>query len=160
QIGQCLCNILLGFGVNLLCVEPFGPVPDLVNRGAKFVELDQAWRESDVVFLQVPLLPSTRHMFNKDILPKLKKGMALINTSRGGLVDTTALVEGLRSGVVSMAGLDVYEKESSYFFRDCSDTPVQDPVLAELLSFNNVVLTGHQAFFTQEAINAIVDTTF
>ncbi|CAM9770698.1 unnamed protein product [Ascophyllum nodosum] len=168
RIGQCLCNILLGFGVKLLCVEEFGPVEDLVQRGAKFVEIDEAWKEADVVFLQIPLLPSTKHIFNEDVLPKLKKGMILINTSRGGLVNTEALIKGIRSGAVGMAGLDVYEHEAGYFFRDCSQTPVQaglflplgDQVLAELLSLNNVLLTGHQAFFTQEAINGIVDATF
>eukprot|EP00752_Nemacystus_decipiens_P002468 g2324.t1 len=159
KIGRCLSNILLGFGVRLLCVEPFGEIPELVERGAEFVELEEMWPQADVVFLQVPLLPSTRHMINDDVLPKLKKGMTLINTSRGGLVDTETLIKGLRSGVIRQAGLDVYENESPYFFRDCSDTPVQDHVLAELLGFNNVLLTGHQAFFTQEAIDSIVDTT-
>ncbi|CBJ30257.1 2-hydroxyacid dehydrogenase [Ectocarpus siliculosus] len=160
RIGQCLSNILLGFGVKLLCVDAFGEVPDLVKRGATFVALEEVWPEADVVFLQVPLLPSTRHMINDDVLPKLKKGMTLINTSRGGLVDTETLIKGLRSGVIRQAGLDVYENEAPYFFKDCSDTPVQDPLLSELLSFNNVLLTGHQAFFTQEAIDGIVNTTF
>ncbi|CAN0230435.1 unnamed protein product [Pylaiella littoralis] len=160
RIGQCLSNILLGFGVKLLCVEPSGEIPYLVERGAKFVELEEMWPEADIVFLQVPLFPSTRHMINDDVLPKLKKGMTLINTSRGGLVDTETLIKGLRSGVIRQAGLDVYENEAPYFFKDCSNTPVQDHVLAELLSFNNVLLTGHQAFFTQEAIDGIVNTTF
>eukprot|EP00903_Cladosiphon_okamuranus_P019710 g18112.t1 len=160
RIGQCLSNILLGFGVRLLCVEPSGEIPELVERGAEFVELEEMWPQADIVFLQVPLFPSTRHMINDDVLPKLKRGMTLINTSRGGLVDTETLLKGLRSGVIRQAGLDVYENEAPYFFKDCSDTPVQDHVLAELLGFNNVLLTGHQAFFTQEAIDGIVDTTF
>ncbi|CAM9401758.1 unnamed protein product [Hapterophycus canaliculatus] len=159
RIGQCLCDILLGFGVKLLCVDACGPVERLVEKGAKFVELEEVWPQADVVFLQVPLFPSTRHMINDDVLPKLKKGMTLINTSRGGLVDTQSLIKGLRSGVIRQAGLDVYENETPYFFKDCSNAPVQDNVLAELLGFNNVLLTSHQAFFTQEAIDAIVDTT-
>ncbi|CAM9735813.1 unnamed protein product, partial [Sphacelaria rigidula] len=86
-IGRCLCNILLGFGVKLLCVDAMGEIAELTERGASFVELDEAWRTADVIFLQVPLFPSTQHMFNEDVLPKLKKGVALINTSRGGARD-------------------------------------------------------------------------
>ncbi|CAM9665847.1 unnamed protein product [Scytosiphon promiscuus] len=144
RIGQCLCDILLGFGVKLLCVDSCGQVDRLVDRGAKFVELEEMWPQADIVFLQVPLLPSTRHMINDDVLPKLKKGMTLINTSRGGLVDTKSLIKGLRSGAIRQAGLDVYENETPYFFKDCSNTPVQDHTLAELLGFNNVLLTSHQ----------------
>eukprot|EP00611_Tribonema_gayanum_P008787 TRINITY_DN1841_c0_g2_i2.p1 TRINITY_DN1841_c0_g2~~TRINITY_DN1841_c0_g2_i2.p1 ORF type:complete len:511 (-),score=142.39 TRINITY_DN1841_c0_g2_i2:352-1884(-) len=158
KIGQCLCNILLGFGVNLICFDVY-PNDGLKAKGAKYVEMDEIWGTSTVIFLMTPLLPSTHHIFNSEVLPKLKRGVYIINTSRGGLVETKALISGLKSGAVGGAALDVYENEAGYFFRDHSDTVVADEQLTQLLSFHNVILTAHQAFFTQDAITNIVNTT-
>ncbi|CAM9600536.1 unnamed protein product [Chrysoparadoxa australica] len=147
KIGQCLCNILLGFGANLLCFDLFQS-QELKDKGATYVSQDEIWSSCDVIFLMMPLLPATRHTLNAAVLPKLKRGVTIINTSRGGLVDTVALLEGLRSGVIGAAGLDVYEKEADFFFKDCSDKPLDDEVLTSLLGMNQVVMTAHQAFFT------------
>lgn len=158
KIGQCLCNILLGFGVKLICYDVH-PSDEVKAKGATYVDMDTVWGTSDVIFLMTPLFPQTHHMFNKSVLPKLKKGVYLINTSRGALIETEALIEGLRSKTIAGAGLDVYEYESKYFFRDHSNDMIEDHMLTDLLSFHNVLLTAHQAFFTQEAIDKIVSTT-
>jgi D-lactate dehydrogenase len=107
----------------------------------------------------MPLLPATKHTLNKDVLPKLKKGMLLINTSRGGLIDTEALLSGLASGIIAGCGLDVYENEQEYFFQDWSGRNITDPLLLALMGQPGVVMTAHQAFFTKEAVNKITQTT-
>jgi len=117
-------------------------------------------RESDIITLHIPLFPETHHMINAEAIARMKRGVMLINTSRGGLVDTLALIEGLKSGQIASAGLDVYEEESHYFFEDFSGNVIADDVLARLLTFNNVVITSHQGFLTKEALVSIADTTF
>jgi D-lactate dehydrogenase len=158
KIGAILCNIILGFGAKLICFDVFEN--DAVKlAGGSYVTQEEIYAQSDVLFLMMPLLPPTKHTINKDMLSKLKKGVILINTSRGGLVDTKALLDGLHSGIISGVGMDVYENEQEYFFQDWSARQVQDPDLVALLGNNNVVLTAHQAFFTQEAVDKIISTT-
>jgi len=160
RIGRCTVDILLGFGCRILAYDKVQH-EDLAGRAeVEYVDLDRLFRESDVISLYVPLLPETYHLINADTIAKMKPGVMVINTSRGGLVDTTALIEGLKSGRIGSAGLDVYEEESEYFFEDFSDAIITDDLLARLLTFNNVLVTSHQAFFTREALANIADTTF
>lgn len=155
QIGQAAAEILLGFGCRVLAFDKF-PAP---RPGVDYVELDTLFRESDIITLHVPLFPETHHLINAKTIQQMKDGVMLINTSRGGLVDTRALIDGLKSGKVGFAGLDVYEEEAGVFFHNISDQVLTDDVLARLLTFNNVVITSHQAFLTREALANIADTT-
>lgn len=158
KIGQILCSIIKGFGANILCYDVFEN--DTVKElGGVYVTQDEIFEKSDVLFLMMPLLPATKHTINMKILPKLKKGVLLINTARGGLVDTKALIAGLQSGQIGGVGLDVFENEQEYFFQDWSAKAIEDTDLTSLLGNNKVVLTAHQAFFTQEAVDKIVGTT-
>ena len=125
----------------------------------QYVDLDTLFFESDIITLHAPLLPSTRHMINSEAIDKMKPGVMIINTSRGALVDTGAMLAGLKSGKIGYAGLDVYEEESDYFFEDFSDRVMTDDLLARLTTFNNVLVTSHQAFLTREALINIADTT-
>lgn len=158
KIGGILCNILNGFGVNLLCNDVYEN-DDVKKIGGKYVSKEELYTQSDVIFLMMPLLPATHHTINMDVLPKLKEGVLLINTSRGGLVETKALLEGLKTGQIGGIGMDVYENEADYFFQDWSARQITDTDLVALLGQNNVLLTAHQAFFTKEAVNKIVATT-
>jgi D-lactate dehydrogenase len=136
------------------------PNAQLAGRAdVKYVELDELLRQSDIVTLHVPLFAETHYLINADAIRRMKRGAMLINTSRGGLVDTKALIDGLKSGQIGLAGLDVYEEEAGIFFHDISNRVLGDDVLARLLTFNNVVITSHQAFLTQEALANIADTT-
>ncbi|KAL7508801.1 hypothetical protein ACHAXN_009868 [Cyclotella atomus] len=158
KIGQILCSIVKGFGANLLVYDVFEA--DCVKEmGGKYVSKEEIYQTCDVIFLMMPLLPATKHTINADVLPLLKKGVIIINTSRGGLIDTTALLDGIKSGIIGGAGIDVYENEGDYFFQDWSAKNVDDPVLQQLLGNNKIVMTAHQAFFTREAIDKIVGTT-
>ena len=158
KIGQILCNIILGFGAKLICYDVFQS-EDVKKAGGTYVSQDEIYAQSDVIFLMMPLLPATKHTINDSVLPKLKKGVLLINTSRGGLVDTKALLKGLNTGIISGVGMDVYENEGEYFFQDWSAKNIKDPDLTALLGTPNVVLTAHQAFFTKEAVDKITSTT-
>lgn len=158
KIGQILCNILHGFRANLFCYDVYES-EDVKKLGAKYVSKEEIFENCHVIFLMMPLLPQTKHTINMDVLKKLKKGVLIINTARGALIDTTALITGLQSGVIGGCGLDVYENEQQYFFQDWSAKNIEDPELTALLGNNKVVLTAHQAFFTKEAIDKIVDTT-
>ncbi len=159
KIGQCVINILLGFGCRVLVFDAF-PNPEVSSRvGVDYVELDQMLSQSDIITLHVPLTPETQHLIDGSTIGKMKDGVMLINTSRGELVDTRTLIDGLKSGKIGAAALDVYEEEAGVFFRDLSDQVLTDDVLARLLSFNNVVVTSHQAFLTHEALANIADTT-
>ena len=158
KIGQILCSIVKGFGANILCYDVFEN--DVVKElGGTYVSKDEIFQHSDVLFLMMPLLPATKHTINIDVLSKLKKGVLLINTARGGLVDTKALIAGLQSGQIGGVGLDVFENEQEYFFQDWSAKAIEDQTdLNTLLGNNKVVLTAHQAFFIQEAVDKIVGT--
>ncbi len=135
------------------------PNASLAMDGAEYVGMDRLFAESDVITLHCPLTPETHHMINAETLAAMKTGVMLINTSRGPLIDAVAAIEALKSGQLGYMGLDVYEEESDLFFRDLSDRVIQDDVFTRLLTFPNVLITGHQAFFTHEAMEAIADTT-
>ncbi|SDK26883.1 D-lactate dehydrogenase [Pseudomonas delhiensis] len=158
QIGQVFAQIMRGFGCRILAYDPY-PNPAIEALGGRFVGLDQLLAESDVISLHCPLNDATRHLVNADSLQRMKRGAMLINTGRGALVDTPALIEALKSGQLGYLGLDVYEEEAEIFFADRSDLPLQDDVLARLLTFPNVIITAHQAFLTREALAAIAGTT-
>jgi D-lactate dehydrogenase len=159
KIGQCLIDILLGFGCHVLAFDKV-PHQQLATRpGVRYVELAELFPQSDIITLHVPLFSETRHLINAAAISRMKNGVMLINTSRGGLVDTKALIDGLKSSKIGYAGLDVYEEEAGIFFHNISDKVLTDDVLARLLTFNNVVVTSHQAFLTREALANIADTT-
>jgi D-lactate dehydrogenase len=159
KIGICMLEILRGFGCRLLAYSRTAK-PELTERlGVEFVPLDQLLAESEIISLHAPLTPQTHHLIDADAIGKMRDGVMLINTSRGGLLDTRALLDGLKSGKIGYAGLDVYEEESGYFFEDYSDRVLTDDVLARLTTFNNVVVTSHQGFLTVDALGNIADTT-
>jgi D-lactate dehydrogenase len=158
KIGECLCRIVTGFGCRVLAFDPH-PNPACEALGVRYVALPELLAASDIVSLHCPLTPSTRHLIDGAALRGMKRGAMLINTSRGAVVDTRALIAALKSGQLGSLGLDVYEEESDLFFRDLSAEVLHDDVFARLLTFNNVVVTGHQAFFTEDALAAIADTT-
>jgi D-lactate dehydrogenase len=159
KIGRCTVDILLGFGCRVLAFDKY-PSEELGRReGVEYVDLERVWAESDIISLHVPLFPETHHLVNPSTIAQMKDGVMLINTSRGGLVDTRALIEGLKTGKIGSAGLDVYEEEAGIFFHDMSGQVLSDDVLARLMTFRNVVVTSHQAFLTHEALGNIADTT-
>lgn len=158
QIGSVVARILTGFGCKVLAFDPFEN-PDCVDIGVRYVPLDTLLRESDIITLQCPLTPQTRHLIDADAVAKLKSGAMIINTSRGAVVDAKALIGGLKSGQIGSVGLDVYEEEAGLFFEDQSATFIRDDIFARLLTFPNVLITGHQGFFTHEALTAIAETT-
>ncbi|MGA9523770.1 MAG: 2-hydroxyacid dehydrogenase [Myxococcaceae bacterium] len=158
RIGTATANIFLGFGCKVIAFDPKRN-PDLEQRGVRYVSLDELYAQSDVVSLHVPLMPATHHLLNAQAFAKMKRGVFIVNTSRGALIDSRALVEALKSQHIGGAALDVYEEEEGLFFRDLSDQVIQDDVLARLLTFPNVVITAHQAFLTHEALHNIAETT-
>ncbi|MEA5466598.1 2-hydroxyacid dehydrogenase [Leptothoe sp. PORK10 BA2] len=158
KIGQCFAQIMNGFGCQLLAYD-VQPNPACVELGVDYVELPQLLSRADIISLHCPLLPATHHLINAQSLQHLKPGAMLINTSRGGLIDTPAVIEAIKSGRVGYLGIDVYEQEGGLFFEDLSDTVIQDDTFQLLQSFPNVVITAHQGFFTQEALHNIAETT-
>jgi D-lactate dehydrogenase len=158
KIGALVARILAGFGCRLL-VHDVRQNPACLALGAQYVELEELFSASDIVTLHCPLTPETHHMIDDGSLPRMKDGVMIINTSRGGLVDTHAVIQGLKSGKIGYLGLDVYEEETELFFEDLSHTVIQDDVFSRLLTFPNVLITGHQAFFTREAVENIAATT-
>jgi D-lactate dehydrogenase len=158
RIGTIVTQILTGFGCQVL-LNDVQRNPLLANAGAKYVEIDTLLAESDVITLHCPLTPETHHLINRESLAKSKPGVMLINTSRGGLIDTTAAVHSLKTGQLGFLGLDVYEEESGIFFRGLSDHVIQDDTSLRLLTFPNVLITRHQAFFTIESMRAIAEIT-
>jgi D-lactate dehydrogenase len=158
KIGLCTARILLGFGCKVIAFDPF-PNPDIEKIGAKYVPLDELLATSDVISLHCPLTPETSHIIDDAAFTKMKRGMMLINTSRGALVDARAAINALKSGQLGYFGMDVYEEEADLFFEDLSDRIIHDDVFTRLLTFNNVLITGHQAFFTRNALEQIARTT-
>ena len=158
NIGSNIARIMKGFGANVLAYDPISN-PDCIRIGIKYFTLGELFEQSDIISLHLPLTHDTHHIINKDALDQMKQGVMLINTSRGGLVDTSAVIEALKSGKVGYLGLDVYEEEEELFFEDLSGHILQDDTFARLLTFPNVVITGHQAFFTKEALKDIAETT-
>ncbi len=160
RIGRCTIDILRGFGCQILAYDKFRDPELLAAPDVRYVELDELFACADIVTLHVPLFPETKHLINQAAIESMKDGVMVINTSRGGLVDTRTLIHGLKSGKIGSAGLDVYEEEAGIFFTDMSDKILTDDVLARLMTFNNVVVTSHQAFLTRKALANIAETTF
>ncbi len=158
QIGTVMVRILTGFGCRVLAHDPF-PRQEVAALGAEYVSLQALYEKSQIITLHLPLGPQTRHLIDDQALSRMRPGALLINTGRGALIDTKALVEHLKQGKLGGAGLDVYEEEESVFFKDMSGQVLQDDVLARLLTFPNVLITSHQGFLTQEALDNIADTT-
>jgi D-lactate dehydrogenase len=158
KIGARVARILLGFGCEVLAYD-VAPADDCRSMGVNYLALEEIWTRSDIITLHSPLTPETRHMVDTAAIARMKPGVMIINTGRGALVDTAALIAGLKSGRIGYLGLDVYEEEEGLFFRDLSSHVIQDDVFARLLTFPNVIVTAHQAFFTREALRAISETT-
>lgn len=158
KIGQCVAELLQGFGCKLLAHDPY-PNESLKDMGVEYVELPELFSSSDIITLHCPLMPETHHIINDSAIRMMKEGVMLINTSRGALVDTPDVIEGLKGGKIGYLGLDVYEEEGDLFFEDLSEKVIQDDVFSRLLTFPNVIVTGHQAFFTVDAMKSIAETT-
>ncbi|HNX68206.1 MAG TPA: 2-hydroxyacid dehydrogenase [Candidatus Omnitrophota bacterium] len=159
QIGKAAIEILKGFGMRVLAYDLFRDTSYQQRIGFDYVDLPTLYRESDIVSLHCPLSKETHHLIGEKAIAQMKPGVMLINTGRGMLIDSRALIDGLKTGKIGYAGLDVYEEESEYFFEDFSNAVMPDDVLARLLSFNNVLITSHQGFFTREALRNIAQTT-
>lgn len=158
KIGEAFARIMLGFGCKVLAYDVF-PNQSLIDSGVNYASLDEVLRESDIVSLHCPLTDKTLHLINENSITKMKTGVMLINTSRGALVDTQAVIEGLKSKKIGYLGLDVYEQESNIFFNDLSEEILVDDTLARLMTFPNVLITSHQGFLTEEALTQIAIVT-
>jgi len=159
KIGRIVAQILRGFGMKVLAHDPFPAQEWAKQQGVDYVDARTLAGNSDVISLHIPLTPETKHIIRRETLDLVKPGTVLINVSRGALVDTTALIEALKSGKLAGVGLDVYEEEEGIFFEDLSGQVLQDDELARLLTFPNVLITSHQAFLTREALADIARTT-
>lgn len=157
-IGTVFARIASGFGMHLLASDP-RPNPDALEVGARYVDLDELLAGADVISLFAPLTEATHHMIDAAAIARMKPGVMVVNTSRGALIDTKAVIDGLKSGRIGALGLDVYEEEGPLFFEDRSASVIADDVFSRLLTFPNVIITGHQAFFTAEAVAGIAETT-
>ncbi len=158
RIGAVLAKIMHGFGCRVIAEDSWQN-PDCLALGVEYVDLDTLLAQSDIISLHCPLTAETRHMINAQSIGKMKHGVMLINTGRGALVDTRAVIAALKTKHIGALGLDVYEQEESLFFEDHSDDIIQDDVLQRLLTFPNVLITSHQGYFTHEAVTAIAETT-
>lgn len=158
QIGLATARIFAGFGCGLLAHDPHEN-PEFKALGGRYLSLEQLYAESDIISLHCPLTPENHHLINGYAISQMKPGVMLVNTSRGGLIDTHATIMALKSGRIGYLALDVYEQEGDVFFRDLSDEIQSDDVLSRLLTFPNVLITGHQGFFTQEALTQIAEET-
>ena len=154
RIGKCFINICKGFGMNVICYDAY-PSDETLN----YVTLDEIFEKSDIISLHCPLTPETRHLINEDSIKKMKKGVSIINTSRGALIDTNALLKGITDRIIGDACLDVYEEEGELFYEDKSGHIMNDDTLLKLIAMPNVIITSHQAFLTHEALENIADTT-
>lgn len=158
RIGQLVGGIMRGFGCEVLGYDPVVVnLPE--NLGIKVVSFSGAIEQSDILSLHCPLTPETRHLIDQASLQRCRRGFMLINTSRGALIDTPAVIEALKSGQLGSLGIDVYEDEAAWFYEDYSSRIINDDVLSRLISFPNVLITGHQGFFTREALTTIAETT-
>ena len=159
KIGAILVKILHGFGCNILAYDNSEDGELIEKYGIRYTDCSTICRQADIISLHVPLVPSTKHLIDAKRISLMKPGVMLINTSRGGLVDTKAVIESLKTGKVGYFGMDVYEEEEGLFFEDHSDEILQDDVIARLMTFSNVLITSHQAFLTDTALTNIADTT-
>lgn len=158
KIGQAFCRIALGFGAKVLAYDKY-PSDGMKGKGVEYKEFDQVLSKSDILSLHCPLTPDTNHLINRESLKKMKAGAMLINTSRGKLVDTAAVIESLKNEHLGFLGIDVYEQEEKLFFRDLSELIIRDDQIAQLMIFPNVLITAHQGFFTKESMEEITRTT-
>ncbi len=159
RIHKALIKILLGFEMEVLAYDKY-PDEDFAGKtGYRYTTLNELFSRLDLISLNCPLTRETEYLISRNTIKKMKDGVILINTGRGKLINTAHLIEGLKSGKIGSAGLDVYEEESRFFFEDLSDRILTDDVLARLLTFNNVIITSHQGFFTKEAMHNIAKTT-
>ena len=158
NIGQAFCKIMLGFGCNVMAFDVIAN-KDMEAIGVTYHPLIDIYRAADIVSLHCPLNDQTKHIINAQTIPMLKKGVMLINTSRGALLDTNAVIAGLKNGHIGYLGIDVYEQEEKLFFKDLSDTIIEDDTIQRLMSFSKVLVTAHQAFFTHEAVTQIASIT-
>lgn len=158
QIGINVARIMKGIGCEILAYDPI-PNPACEEFGVRYVSLTELLSESDIVTLHCPLMPETYHIINAETIQHMKPGVMLINTSRGALLDTSEVITALKDGHIGYLGLDVYEEEQDLFFENLSNQVLQDDTFARLLTFPNVLITGHQAFFTREALERIASTT-
>lgn len=159
KIAKILIQILRGFGMNVLAYDLYPDYNFAREHQVVYCTLDELYHSSDIISLHCPLTEQTKCLINDYSISKMKDGVMIINTGRGQLIHTNALIEGLKTKKVGYAGLDVYEEEEPYFYEDKSDKIIDDDTLARLLSFNNVIVTSHQAFFTKEAMTNIAHTT-
>ena len=159
KIGKTLIKILRGFDMDVLAFDPYPDENFAGENSIHYVELDELFNRSDIISLNCPLTKETEYLINKNTIGIMKDGVMLINTGRGKLIKSYDLIQGLKSGKIGSAGLDVYEEESHYFFEDLSNRVLTDDILARLLTFNNVIITSHQGFFTREAMYNIASTT-
>ncbi|WP_224484782.1 2-hydroxyacid dehydrogenase [Robertkochia aurantiaca] len=158
KIGAHFCRITKGLGCKVLATD-FYPSEELKSYGIQYVEQSELVKQADIISLHCPLNEHTHHLINEDTLSVMKDGVMLINTSRGGLIDTSAVIEALKSGKVGYLGIDVYEQEEQLFFQDLSESVIQDDQITRLISFPNVLITAHQGFLTAEALTEIATTT-
>ena len=158
KIGTVFAAIMKGFGCRILAYDPY-PNEEITGLGGRYAAVDEILSESDVISLHCPLTPGTHHLLNNESLARIKKGAMIINTSRGGLIDSEAAIDRIKDGTIGALGLDVYEEEEGIFFMDFSEEIIEDDRLLRLTSFPNVLVTSHQAFFTKEAISSIAETT-
>ncbi len=158
SIGSVTAKILTGFGCHVIAFD-LKPDEECTRMGVRYVSMDQLLGVSDIVSLHLPLNPKTKHLINKESIEKMQDGAILINTSRGALIDTQAVIDALKDRKIGSLGLDVYEEEGDLFFEDLSEEVITDDTFARLLTFPNVLITGHQAFFTRDALEAIAETT-
>jgi D-lactate dehydrogenase len=158
NIGQVFAQLMLGIGCKVIAYDP-APTAALIAKGVRYLPLAEIWPQADIISLHCPLNAHTQHLINEAVITQLKTGVMLINTGRGGLIDTAAVIGGLKAKKIGYLGLDVYEEEANLFFEDQSNQLLQDDIFARLLTFPNVVVTGHQAFFTREALTAISQVT-
>lgn len=159
KIGEVFCRIMQGFGCAVLAVDPC-PNEACLASGVEYVGFEPLLEKSDILSIHCPLTPETFHLIGSEAVERMKQGVMLINTSRGAIIDTVAVIKGLKKQKIGYLGLDVYEEEADLFFEDISDKILEDDVFARLLTFPNVLITGHQAFFTSEALENIASTTF
>jgi D-lactate dehydrogenase len=158
NIGLVFCRIMLGFGCKVVAFD-IQKNSELTEAGVQYLPLENVFANSNIISLHCPLNEHTRYIVNKDSIESMQDNVMLINTSRGGLIDTRAVVKGLKSGKIGSLGIDVYEQEENLFFRDLSETIIEDDVISRLSSFPNVLITAHQGFFTREALAEIAETT-
>lgn len=158
NIGRAFAKVMSGFGCRLLAYDVFEN-EELKKSGVEYLPLDEVFAQSDIISLHCPLMESTHHIINKESIKHMKKGVMIINTSRGGLIDSKAVIHGLKSKHIGYLGIDVYEQEEKLFFRDLSHSIIEDDTFQLLMSYPNVVVTAHQAFLTNEALEQIALTT-